>query len=155
MNPRRSLLMIGTLLLFGLAIANVRASLLPLPQQDTSPVVERISAEELKTKLAGKRPLTIIDVRASNAYVYSDKKIKGAIRVKLRRLHSRLALPPLRDIPRDREVITYCACPNEETSIRAAQVLLAAGFKQVRALKGGWNAWLKVDGQLEAKPKRL
>jgi rhodanese-related sulfurtransferase len=150
MNSKRCLVAICTLLMLSLAIVNQAAT-----GQDKSPQIERISAEELKTKLAAKRPLTIIDVRASSAYVYSDKKIKGAIRVKLRRLKSRLSLPPLRDIPRDREVITYCACPNEETSIRAAQVLLAAGFKQVRALKGGWNAWLKVDGQLETKPKRL
>jgi len=135
-----------------MATANVRATLLP---QVNPPQIERITAEELKSKLARKKPLTIIDVRASNAYITSDQKIKGAIRVKLRRLKYRLSLPPLKDIPRDREVITYCACSHEETSIRAAQLLLAAGFKNVRALKGGWDAWLKADGQLETKPRHL
>ncbi|MCI0664165.1 MAG: hypothetical protein L0220_24165 [Acidobacteria bacterium] len=146
MNPRRPQVII--MLLICLAI-------IPVSGQDNSPQIERISAEELKSNLAVKKPVTIIDVRATNAYVYSDKKIKGAIHLKLRRLKSRLSLPPLKDLPRDREVITYCACPNEETSIRAAQVLMAAGFKHVRALKGGWNEWLKVDGQMESKPKRL
>jgi rhodanese-related sulfurtransferase len=143
MNPRRYLVVVCSLFLFCLLVVNVQG-------QDIS----RISPAELKAKLAGNRPVTIIDVRSANAYVYSDQKIKGAIRVKLRRLKSRLALPPLKNIPRDREVITYCACLKEETSIRAAQVLLAAGFKHVRALKGGWDAWLKADGQLESKPKR-
>jgi rhodanese-related sulfurtransferase len=155
MNPRRPLVVVCTMLLICLPIPNVRATLIPAPGQVNPPQVERITTEELKAKLAGKKPLTIIDVRASNAYISSDQKIKGAIRVKLRRLKSRLSLPPLKDLPRDREVVTYCACPHEETSIRAAQVLLAAGFKHVRALKGGWDAWLKVDGQLETKPKRL
>jgi len=144
-----------TVLLFCLAITNVRATLLSVPRQVSPPQINRISAGELKSKLAGKRPVTIIDVRASNAYLTSDQKIKGAIRVKLRRLKYRLSLPPLKDIPRDREVVTYCACPHEETSIRAAQLLLAAGFKNVRALKGGWDAWLKADGQLETKTRRL
>ena len=133
----------------------VGLSLLPVSGQDKSPQIERISVQELKSKLAGKRPLTIIDVRATNSFVYSDKKIKGAIHLKLRRLKHRLSLPPLKDLPRDREIITYCACPNDESSIRAAQVLLAAGFKHVRALKGGWNEWLKVGGQMDSKPKRL
>ena len=147
--------MIKILPLFCLAIANLGLILLPVSGQDTSPQIERISAEELKAKLTGKKPLTIFDVRATNSFVYSDKKIKGAIHLKLRRLKYRLSLPPLKDLPRDREVITYCACPNDESSVRAAQVLLAAGFKHVRALKGGWNQWLKVDGQMDSKPKRL
>lgn len=134
---------------------SVGLSLLPVSGQDKSPQIERISAQELKSKLAGKKPLTIIDVRATNAFVYSDKKIKGAIHLKLRRLKHRLSLPPLNNLPRDREIITYCACPNDASSIRAAQVLLAAGFKHVRALKGGWNEWLKVGGQMDSKPKRL
>ena len=117
------------------------------------PKVELISADELKTKLAKNEPVTIIDVRASQAYADSDTKIKGAIHVKLRRLKSRLAFPPLNRVPRDREIITYCACPSEETSLAAAQVLVDAGFKRVRALKGGWDGWRKVNGQVEARPK--
>jgi rhodanese-related sulfurtransferase len=155
MNPRRCLVIICTLLLICLAIADVQAVLLQAPGRANPHQIERITAEELKAKIVEKKPVSIIDVRASKTYIASDGKIKGAIRVKLRRLKSRLAYPPLKDIPRDREVITYCACPNEETSIRAAQVLLSAGFKHVRALKGGWNAWLKVDGQLESKPNRF
>ena len=143
-----------TLFLACLAIANVQATLPPVTGQDSPPRVEQITAEELKAKIAGKKPVTIIDVRASSAYVYSDQKIRGAIHVKLRRLKFRLAYPPFKDIPRDREVVTYCACPHEETSIRAAQLLIASGFKRVRALKGGWNSWLKVNGQMETKPKR-
>jgi rhodanese-related sulfurtransferase len=118
-----------------------------------TPEIELITAEELKAKLARNEPVTIIDVRSTDTYIDSENKIKGAIHVKLRRLKARLALRPLKDIPRDQEIITYCACPKEETSIRAAQVLLEAGFKRVRALKGGWQAWLQVGGQLEPRPK--
>jgi rhodanese-related sulfurtransferase len=117
--------------------------------------VEFITPEELKAKVTRKERVTIIDVRASGLYAESDDKIKGAIRVKYRKLRSRLVLAPLKDLPRDQEVVTYCACPSDETSIRAAQLLLESGFVRVRALKGGWQGWLRIGGQLEARQKVL
>jgi rhodanese-related sulfurtransferase len=120
--------------------------------QDTpgrGPEIERITVQELKAKIARNEPVTIIDVRGS-ASAASDSRIKGAIVVRSRRLEYRLAFPPLKDIPRDAEVVTYCGCANDEASVRAAQTMLAAGFKRVRALKGGWDAWLKAGGQLDS-----
>jgi rhodanese-related sulfurtransferase len=111
-----------------------------------------MSAEELKAKLARNEPVTIIDVRATESYT-NNNKIKGSIYVKLRRLSYRLSMPPLKNAPRDREVITYCACPHDEASIRAAQILLDAGFKRVRVLQGGWQMWLKANGQTEPRPR--
>ena len=125
----------------GLLPPSVAAALNP---QDSPKV------DELKTKLAKNQPVTIIDVRATGGLSSSDSKIKGAIYVKLRRLRSRLAFPPLKGVPRDREIVTYCACPNDESSVYAAQVLLDAGFKRVRALKGGWTGWQKAKGQIES-----
>jgi|SRR6185503_11720332 rhodanese-related sulfurtransferase len=109
---------------------------------------EFVTAEELKTKLSRSEPVTVIDVRSANG-LESDNKIKGAYYVKLRRLKYRLGFPPLKDVPRDREVITYCACPNDESSVRAAQILRDSGFKRVRVLKGGWLVWKKANGPME------
>ena len=117
--------------------------------QQESARTEFITAEELKAKLARNEPVAIIDVRAATGLLDGDNKIKGAIYVKLRRLKSRLAFPPLKDVPRNREVVTYCACPNDESSVRAAQVLLDSGFTRVRVLKGGWVAWQKAKGPVE------
>jgi rhodanese-related sulfurtransferase len=115
--------------------------------------VPRMSAEELKAKLSRNEAVTVLDVRATDSYVNSSNRIRGSIHVKLRRLEFRLTLPPLRDVPRDSEVITYCACPHDEASIRAAQILIDAGFKRVHVLDGGWQAWLRANGQVEARPK--
>lgn len=115
--------------------------------------VQFLTAEELKSKISRSEPVAIIDVRATSGLLEADNKIKGAVYVKLRRLKSRLALPPLKDVPRDREVVTYCACPNDESSIRAAQLLIDAGFTRVRVLKGGWVTWKKVNGQVEPLAK--
>ncbi len=109
---------------------------------------EFVTAEELKTKLSRSEPVTVIDVRSANG-LESDNKIKGAFYVKLRRLKYRLGFPPLKDVPRDREVVTYCACPNDEASVRAAQILRDSGFKRVRVLKGGWLVWKRANGQME------
>jgi rhodanese-related sulfurtransferase len=119
----------------------------------SSRVVATISVEELKSKLAANESVMIIDVRATNEYIGSDNKIKGAVRVKSRRLRSRLKHPPFKDTPRDRLVVTYCDCQKEETSNRAAIVLLDAGFTNVRSLKGGWSSWLKAGGQVERRPR--
>jgi rhodanese-related sulfurtransferase len=117
-------------------------------QQGVS-ATEFITAEELKAKLTKKEPVTIIDVRSANSLVDGGDKIKGAVYVKLRRLKYRLAFPPLKDVPRDREVVTYCACPNDESSMKAAQILQESGFKRVRVLKGGWVDWKRANGQVE------
>lgn len=115
--------------------------------------VEWAAPDELKEKPSGGAPPVIIDVRSTDGHVGSDGKIKGAQHVRLRRLRTRLAQSPLKDLPRDREVVTSCACPNDEASVRAAQLFLAAGFKRVRVLKGGWQAWLAARGQVEPKPR--
>ena len=117
------------------------------------PAIGFISAEELQSKLSSSGKVTIIDVRSSNGYSGSTERIKGAIHVKLRRLRSRLSLSPLKDIPRDQEVVTYCACPNDESSIEAARILQESGFKRARALKGGWQEWKKAGGPTESKPR--
>jgi rhodanese-related sulfurtransferase len=115
--------------------------------------ISRITARELKSKLSRNEAVTILDVRDTNNYVNSNDRIKGSIHVKLRRLQFRLTLPPVSNISRDSEVITYCACPHDEASIRAAQILLDAGFKRVRVLDGGWQSWLTANGQVEPRPK--
>jgi rhodanese-related sulfurtransferase len=117
--------------------------------------VQYVSAEELKAKLTKSQPVTIIDVRATESYADSNRKIKGAIHVKLRRLKYRLGFEPLNKISHDSEVVTYCACPNDELSIKAVQMLQESGFKRARVLKGGWNAWLKLNGPVESVAKGM
>lgn len=117
------------------------------------PAVQMISAEELKAKVAANQPVTLIDVRSSEGYANSNSTMKGSIHFKLRKLKSRLAFAPLKDLPKDREIVTYCACPNDESSIAAAQILQASGFKRVSVLKGGWQGWLKANGPVEPRTK--
>ena len=117
-------------------------------KQEPPVQVQFITPEELKTKIANNEPVAIIDLRGQSSFEQSDQTIKGSLHTKVRRVASRL-----RDVPRDRDVITYCACPADEAATIAARMLLANGFKRVRVLKGGWNAWLQAGGQVQPKPK--
>lgn len=124
----------------------------PQPGQTAEAGNDFISAEQLKAKLARAEAVTIVDVRDTQTYLQSNR-IKDSIYVKLRRLSYRATMPPLKNVPRDRLVVTYCACPHDEASVRAAQILRDAGFTHVQILQGGWQMWLKINGQVEPRPR--
>src|ERR1043165_1750982 len=110
-----------------LALA-VLALVMPITATSTDAKnIQLISVEELKTKVSANEPVVIIDVRSADSYAGSNSKIKGAIHISVRKLKYRLGFPPLKDVPRDREVITYCSCPSEHSSIEAAQIMLESG----------------------------
>jgi len=122
-------------------------------QAQTPPAVDMITADALKTKMAANQPVVIIDVRSSEGYAASTTTIKGAIHFKLRKLKYRLSYPPLKDVPKDREIVTYCACPKDQASIAAAKILQEGGFKRVRVLQGGWTEWQRANGPVEPRAK--
>jgi rhodanese-related sulfurtransferase len=105
----------------------------------------RITVDELKAKLAKGEKVIIIDVRGSD-YDTSDSKIKGAIRIAPAELEARL-----KELPRNKEIVTYCACSTDGGAMKARQTLLDNGFKNVHALKGGWNVWVEAGGVTEPK----
>jgi rhodanese-related sulfurtransferase len=94
----------------------------------------RITVAELRQKMdAGENPL-IFDLRTS-AGGGEELIIPGAIRISMDELGKSA------DIPRDRDIIVYCACPNEVSAARVALKLRQKGFTRVRPLKGGIDAW--------------
>jgi hypothetical protein len=66
-------------------------------------VIPRITVQELKAKIDKGEDVVIIDVRAGREYEDSKIKIKGAIRIPIVKLEDRIS-----ELPRDREIITYC-----------------------------------------------
>jgi membrane protein DedA with SNARE-associated domain/rhodanese-related sulfurtransferase len=104
----------------------------------------RISAEDLKKLIdEGHEPL-VLEVRSEVSRSIDPGRIPGAQEVSLENLHANLA-----DLPRDREIITYCTCPNEASAALAAQALTNQGFQKVRPLKGGFHAWRKAGYPIE------
>lgn len=123
----------------------VSATTISIDEKPEAVEVERITVDELKSKMAKNDKIIIIDVRGAD-YDASTTKIKGAIRIAPGEVEAHL-----KDLPRDKEIITYCACSTDGGSVKAAQILLAHGFKHVHALKGGWNAWNEAGGAVEPK----
>src|SRR5690348_15371824 len=132
------------LVVLGLGVVTGRAQ---------QPAVNMITAEDLKAKVANNEPVVIVDVRSSEGFANSTTTVKGSVHFKLRKLKYRLQYPPFKDLPRDREIVTYCACPKDQASIAAAQVLQSSGFTRVRVLQGGWNEWLRVKGPVQPRAK--
>jgi rhodanese-related sulfurtransferase len=44
-------------------------------------------------------------------------------------------------LDRKREIVVYCSCPDDVTAAQVAHQFAANGFRRVRALKGGLDAW--------------
>jgi membrane protein DedA with SNARE-associated domain len=96
----------------------------------------RITVDELHQKQeAGENPI-ILDLRSHVELERNPSLIRGA-------LHMAMDDVPLRleEIPRDRDIILYCSCPNEVSSARVALLLHRKGILRVRPLLGGIDAW--------------
>lgn len=104
----------------------------------------RIEVDELAQLLArGERPL-IVDVRAPTVQQQSGR-IPGALWIDATAFDESLRARGLQDRIDD-EVIVYCACPNEVSAAAVAKQLMKAGFRRVRPLSGGIEAW-QASGQ--------
>jgi rhodanese-related sulfurtransferase len=53
------------------------------------------------------------------------------------------------DLPQDRDIIVYCTCPNEASSVSTALRLRKMGITRVRPLLGGFDAWKRLGYPLE------
>jgi membrane protein DedA with SNARE-associated domain/rhodanese-related sulfurtransferase len=96
----------------------------------------RISVAELYALMQQGAAPVIIDVRSSTARALEPQWIPGARHVSLPDVDSHL-----KDLPRDRDIILYCTCPSEASAARVAKILMKHGFKKVRPLLGGLDAW--------------
>jgi membrane protein DedA with SNARE-associated domain/rhodanese-related sulfurtransferase len=96
--------------------------------------VDRISPEELRQMLEDGEEVVVVDVRS--AVESEADSVPGALRIPLEDLAARQS-----DIPRDRNIILFCSCPNEASSARAALLLRKYGIVRVHPLHGGVDAW--------------
>ncbi len=103
----------------------------------------RIDVDELGGLIDEGAAPVIIDVRDEPARL-RDGAIPGA-------LHWPLgdADRTVPELPRDSEVVVYCACPNEISAARVAKRLHLEGFKRVRPLHGGIEAWIGAGRPVE------
>lgn len=104
--------------------------------------MDRITVDELITLVESGSPPVILDVRSAQTR-NRDGIIPGAWGAHPEDVH-----PGLKEIAPDTEIIIYCACPNEATAAVAARHLKKAGFKKIRPLLGGVEAWVGAGREL-------
>lgn len=107
---------------------------------------ERISAEELVYRMQTGEQFLFVDVRSKQSYRLSPVKIQGAVRVAPGEIGTRF-----QELPANKPIVVYCNDTGEETAARAARILTERGFRDVRVLRGGFDAWLRAGYPLDQK----
>ena len=99
-----------------------------------------ISAPELEAKLKEGTELRLIDVREPHEREISN--LEGSEIFPLGQFASRLS-----ELDSSQEIVLFCKAGTRST--RALEIMASAGFKKVKNLKGGINAWAnEVDPNL-------
>ena len=110
----------------------------------------RITVDELKDMINRGHEPVIVDAR-SRAAQQLEAPIPGAL------LYNRETPPDqvFANVPKDVAIIVYCNCPNEATAAVIAKQLIAHGFREVRPLIGGLDAWNAHSARPAVLPEPL
>lgn len=145
--------LIGTALGFlytGLTEKGLFASHTP-KQSQTEPVMEYppefISYEEALAFYTSGEAL-FVDSRYE--YDFQLGHIKGSVNLPLKEYDEKLDV--LRNIPKDRTLVTYCDGEECNSSIELAKKLTGMGFTKVKIFFGGWREWQSHDLPTEGSP---
>lgn len=98
-----------------------------------------ISPKELQQALAGDRPPLFLDLRGATMIAATDPVLGARVAE-----HDFLR-EAVGDWPKDRAIVTMCACPEDAGAVQAARQLLKQGYLSVKPLKGGYEAWLAAN----------
>ena len=106
--------------------------------------VARITPTELKQLMDDGHQSVVVDLRDILDHMADPYTIPGALRISPEELEQRH-----HDIPRDRDIILFCACPNEATAAKMALMLKRKGISRVRPLLGGIDGWRELAYPVE------
>lgn len=108
----------------------------------------RITADQLNHAMQdGKAPL-VIDARSELSRMLDARIIPGAMLIDFSGTDWSLD-----DIPLDRDLVIYCNCPNEVSAARVAKVMMERGYRHVRPLLGGLDAWSAAGYTVQYLPE--
>ncbi|HEY2861274.1 MAG TPA: VTT domain-containing protein [Terracidiphilus sp.] len=110
-------------------------------------VKARLEPEELWLQIQNGDEVYIIDLRHPLEQLTDPFTLPGALRVAPDDLAARVI-----EIPRDRDIVLYCTCPNEETAAHTALKLQKLGVERIRPLRGGYAGWKSLGYPMDAIP---
>ncbi|HTO59323.1 MAG TPA: rhodanese-like domain-containing protein [Pseudomonadales bacterium] len=100
--------------------------------------MSRITVDELNDLIASGEP-TILDVRSAERRAQSGW-IPGSVY-----FDDETAI----ELPKDRDIVVYCDCPNDASAAVMADKLKQRGLARVRPLAGGIDAWIERGHSIE------
>jgi membrane protein DedA with SNARE-associated domain/rhodanese-related sulfurtransferase len=106
--------------------------------------MERISVDRLQQMMSGAKKPTILDVRPV-VLQSALNRIPGA-----RLIHADRIPEGIAGLNPSDEIVVYCSCPNEATAAIVTRELWRRGFRNVRPLKGGIDAWMRAGFPVES-----
>ena len=104
----------------------------------------RITVDELYRLMEDGKAPVVVDVRSQASRLVDDRIIPGSVMVNLSGINQQLD-----HVPIDQEVVIYCSCPNEVSAAKAAKGLMVQGYRKVRPLLGGLDAWADAGYAIE------
>jgi molybdopterin/thiamine biosynthesis adenylyltransferase/rhodanese-related sulfurtransferase len=108
--------------------------------------LQEVTVEELKRLLDSGNAVTLLDVREGDEV--EAGRLPGSVHIPRGFLELRVE----QALPREREVVVYCA--GGTRSALAARTLEQMGYGRVRSLAGGYNRWTDAGFPVE-RPKGL
>jgi membrane protein DedA with SNARE-associated domain/rhodanese-related sulfurtransferase len=106
----------------------------------------RITVHELDRLVSSGADPVILDVRSAAARRLDGRKIPGARPIDLEAPYEQL-----QGVNKANEIVVYCSCPSEASAAGVARLLMDHGFRRVRPLAGGIDAWIAAGLALEAE----
>ena len=98
--------------------------------------LQSITPEALHTLLSSNQEVLLFDVRQPLDLLADSEIIIGATRIAPKDL---LANPSL--IPKEKDSVVYCTCPDDKTSRLILHRAHAMHFLRIKFLKGGLTGW--------------
>jgi membrane protein DedA with SNARE-associated domain/rhodanese-related sulfurtransferase len=110
--------------------------------------VPRVTAAEIARRLYSDLhgDMAVFDVRSHGYYSSRASRIRGSARLEPNTLTRQIEM-----LPKDKEIILYCTCQREATSLRVARILQQHGLRS-SVIKGGLRAWKRGGYPLETVP---
>lgn len=136
----------GALLVLGI-IGFFVARMIRRRSQMRRMVESRLEPDELLRQLETGEAVYIVDLRHPLELLPDPFKLPGALHVSPEDLAARV-----HEIPRDRDVVLYCTCPNEASAASTALKLHKLGIERVRPLRGGFEEWKRLGYPMDAIP---
>ncbi len=99
--------------------------------------MRQLHPREVHDKLNSGENVYVIDLRHRYDFNALPHKVPGALRVPMEDIEKHHET-----IPRDRDIVVYCSCPNEESSARVAAKLKRKGIQRVFPMTGGMESWI-------------